>query len=122
MTFNHGWVVGGVYVAWASQGCSGVEVQFSMAHVAPAWHPMVQPPAGQLRIVHVAPVAHWILQGPLAQLSITQVAPAEQCLMKHPIWQLSTVQLDPGPYSSMEHPPVAHEPSLQVAPVPSHFM
>jgi hypothetical protein len=42
--------------------------------------------------------------------------------MKHAIWQLSTVQLDPGPHSSMEHPPPEHDPSLQVALAPSHFM
>src|ERR1039457_487656 len=42
--------------------------------------------------------------------------------MKHAIWQLPTVQLAPGPHSSMEHPPLEHEPSLQVALAPSHFM
>jgi hypothetical protein len=51
-------LLGGMYPAWASQGASGFEAHFSMVHVAPVWHPIVQPPLGQLRMVHVAPVAH----------------------------------------------------------------
>ncbi len=42
--------------------------------------------------------------------------------MKHAILQSSTVQLPPGPHSLMEHPPVVHEPILQTALAPSHFM
>ena len=94
-----------MYSAWASQGASGLDAHFSMVHVAPAWHPIVQPPVGQLRMVHVAPAAHWIAQAPAAQVSITHVAPAEQWSMKHPIWQLPTVQVEPGPHSLMAHPP-----------------
>jgi hypothetical protein len=112
--------MGGVYCAWASQGASGLEAHFSIVHVAPAWHPMVQPPVGQLRMVHVAPEAHWIAQDPAAQVSITHVAPAEQWLMKHPIWQLPTVQVAPGPHSVMAHPPPLHARRLQTALAPSH--
>ena len=53
-----GVALGGLYSAWASQGDSGLEEHFSMVHVAPAWHPMLQPPVGQLRMVQVAPAAH----------------------------------------------------------------
>ena len=77
-------LVGSKYSAWASQGESGVDAHLSMVQVAPAWHPMVQPPVGQLRIVHVAPAAHWMPQCPATQVSITQVAPAEHLPMEHP--------------------------------------
>ena len=51
-------LLGGLYTALASQGASGLKAQLSMVHVAPVWHPIVQPPLGQLRMVQVAPVAH----------------------------------------------------------------
>jgi hypothetical protein len=73
--------VTGSYGAWASQGFSGLEEHFSMMQVAPSWHPMVQPPVGQLRMVHVAPAAHWIWQPPAAQVSMVQVAPGAQFSM-----------------------------------------
>jgi hypothetical protein len=71
-------LLGGLYTALASQGASGLKAQLSMVHVAPAWHPIVQPPLGQLRMVQVAPVAHWIWQPEAAQVSSTQVDPVEQ--------------------------------------------
>jgi hypothetical protein len=106
---------GGMYSASATQGFSGLEEHFSMVHVAPLWHPMVQPPVGQLRMVQVAPVAHSIPQDPAVQVSITQVAPAEQWLMKHPISQLPMVHVAPGPHSVMLHPPPVHVARLHVA-------
>jgi hypothetical protein len=75
---SHGPILGGLYVAWASQGASGLEEHFSMVQVAPVWHPILHPPVGQLRMVQVAPVAHWMSQYPEAQVSITQVPPVEQ--------------------------------------------
>jgi hypothetical protein len=113
-------VLGGVYSAWASQGASGLEEHFSMVHVAPAWHPILQPPVGQLRMMQVAPAAHWIWQDLAAQVSITQVDPAEQCWMEHPTWQLPIVQLAPGPHSRMKHPPEVHAPNRQTALAPLH--
>ncbi len=110
-----------MYGALGSQGASGFDAHLSIVQVAPAWHPMLHPPVGQLRIVHVAPAAHWMAQEPAAHVSITQVDPAAQCSMKHPTWQLPIVHVPPEPHSSMLHPPPVHAPRLQTVLLPPHF-
>jgi hypothetical protein len=90
-----------------------------MVQVAPSWHPMLQPPIGQLRIVQVAPAAHWISQAPAAQVSITQVAPEGQSLMPQPIWHVVMVHLPPGPHLGMLQPPEVQAPRVHTELAPS---
>ncbi len=101
------------------QGASGLDVHLSMVQSAPSWHPMMQPPVGQLPILHLAPAAHWIWQDPAAQVSISQVAPDGQFWMEHPIWQFPMVHVPPVPHFMMLHPPEVQAPSLQTALSPS---
>jgi hypothetical protein len=71
---------------WASQGPPlPDELHFSMMHVAPSSHKILQPPSGQLRKMQVAPVAHVMPQPPGAQVSIMHVAPLAQLMVQPPV-------------------------------------